>query len=135
MLSMLVVMGMLRSFVGVRTIIVGEYLAFAAVLMTVVYCSATPRPCQPPCAGGDGFDGVVLLVFATAGLLLLAIGLPVALLIATVRLHRQKRRPSTSRSTLRRTKLSAATIDAAWGLAVALPLSCVLAGPVLRLLM
>jgi hypothetical protein len=131
---MLVVMGTLRRFVGVRTIIVGEYFAAAAVLAALVYFAAAAPP-QPGCVDTCFGGGIGLALFATAGLVVLAVGLPVALLIATVRQRRQRRRTATSRPTVHRGELAAATTAAAWGVAVALPLSCILALPVLQLLM
>ncbi len=130
---MLVGMGTLRRFVGVRTVIVGEYLAAAAVLVAPVYLAA-PSPPRPGGADTCGEGGLGLALFAGAGLLLLAVGLPAALLIATVRQRRQRQRASSRRPTIHRGVLSAATVDAAWGVVVALPLSCILAGPVLGLL-
>lgn len=130
---MLVVMGTLRRIVGVRTIIVGEYLAAAGVLVAVVYLAAA-TPARPGCVDTCGGGGIVLAFYASAGLVLLVVGLPVALLIATVRRRRQRQRAASRRPTVHRSEVSEATIAAAWGVAVALPLACILAVPVLRLL-
>lgn len=125
----------MRRFVGVRAIVVGEYVAAAAVLVALVYLVDTTTPPESGCvAQCELLYAFGQELFAAASLVLLVVGLPVALLIATVSQRRGRRGTSTRRLTVRPGEVQAATIAAAWGVAIALPLSCILA-PVVRLLM
>ncbi len=129
-------MGPVRRFFGVWTIVVGEYLAAAALLVALVFLAAAIPP-RRGCADSCNSDSLGLALFAIAGLALLVVGLPVALALAALRRRRQRQRASAGRPTVRRGQLAEATIAAVWGVAVAVPLSsltCILAVPVLRLL-
>lgn len=122
-------MGLLKRLAALWAVIVGEYLATAAVLAALLYFQAATQPrCKGPCAS------IGLFLFAFALLVLLAVGLPVALVIATVREYLRRRRSPAKRRTARRPYLRAATIAGAWGLVVAVPMTCLLAEPLIHLL-
>ncbi len=126
-------MGRLWRVAGVQLVVLGGYLVLAAVLAGVLYLLAT-APTKPNCVDTCFGRSLFLALLITASLGLLVTGLPVALVIATVRQYRRARRTPPARPMRRGDVVSAARVAGLWGIVVAVPLSCVLAVPLFRLL-
>jgi heme/copper-type cytochrome/quinol oxidase subunit 2 len=103
--------------VGIRTVILLEYLALLAGLVLLVWVTAA-LPSKPNCADSCANDRIGLLIFAGVGIVWVLFGAPFALVIATLRERRRVRSGGTPTAG-RRAVRSAATTVALWGLFLA----------------